>query len=365
MRTAPRAPRTGVLSAGVLSAVVLSAVVLSVGVVLGAAVPARATAMTPVAAPETPNLNLAVGGQSALIYLPLTVAARLGYFTDAGLKVEISDFNGGSKALQALVGGSADVVAGVYEHTLRMQSAGRHLEAFVVMANSMQLALAVAAPQAGRIRQVADLKGARIGVSAPGSTTHLMVDRVLAGAHLDSHDVSIIGVGIGASAVSAVASGQIDAICTPEPAVTLMQHKGLIRVLVDARTAAGTLQVFGGAVPTSVLYAEAGFVRANPRTIQALTDAIIRADRWIARAAAAEVARVVPESFHENDTLIYIEAFEKVRDGFSADGRFLPDGAANTLRALAAFDPRIRAAAIDLPATYTDRFALDFARRQR
>ena len=60
--------------------------------------------------PETPKVRLAVGGKPALFYLPLTVTERLGLFRELGLEVEISDFPGGARALQALVGGSADVV---------------------------------------------------------------------------------------------------------------------------------------------------------------------------------------------------------------------------------------------------------------
>src|SRR5262249_43553210 len=65
--------------------------------------------------PELPNVRLAVGGKPALFYLPLTVTERLGYFRDEGLNVEISDFPGGARALQALIGGSADVVTGAYD----------------------------------------------------------------------------------------------------------------------------------------------------------------------------------------------------------------------------------------------------------
>ena len=61
------------------------------------------------------KVRLAVGGQSALYYLPLTVTDRLGYFKDEGLDVEISDFSGGARALQALMGGSADVEAFILE----------------------------------------------------------------------------------------------------------------------------------------------------------------------------------------------------------------------------------------------------------
>mgnify|MGYP001067283279 CR=1 FL=1 len=60
-------------------------------------------------APEKKKITIAVGGKNLFYYLPLSVAERKGYFKDEGLEVEIPDFAGGAKALQALVGGSADL----------------------------------------------------------------------------------------------------------------------------------------------------------------------------------------------------------------------------------------------------------------
>ena len=71
-------------------------------------------------APEKKKITIAVGGKSLFYYLPLTVAERKGYFKEEGLEVEIPDFAGGARALQALVGGSADMVSGAYEHTINM-----------------------------------------------------------------------------------------------------------------------------------------------------------------------------------------------------------------------------------------------------
>src|SRR5262245_39414692 len=71
--------------------------------------------------PKLSRVRLAVGGKPALFYLPLTVTERLGYFRDAGLDLEISDFPGGARALQALIGGSADVVTGACDHTIQKQ----------------------------------------------------------------------------------------------------------------------------------------------------------------------------------------------------------------------------------------------------
>src|SRR5690349_9358534 len=80
---------------------------------------------------EKQKVSIAVGGKNLFYYLPLTIAEQQGYFKDEGLQVEISDFAGGAKALQALVGGSADVVSGAYEHTINMQAKGQSITAFV------------------------------------------------------------------------------------------------------------------------------------------------------------------------------------------------------------------------------------------
>jgi len=70
---------------------------------------------------EVEKVTIAVGGKSLFYYLPLTIAEQRGYFKEEGVNVEIVDFAGGSKALQAVVGGSADVVSGAYEHTIKLQ----------------------------------------------------------------------------------------------------------------------------------------------------------------------------------------------------------------------------------------------------
>src|SRR5258708_14029390 len=80
---------------------------------------------------EKPDLVLGVGGKSSLYYLPLTLAERLGYFREQGLNVSITDFGGGSKSLQSLIGGSAHVGTGAYEHTIRMQSNGQDIAALI------------------------------------------------------------------------------------------------------------------------------------------------------------------------------------------------------------------------------------------
>ncbi|MFJ9450160.1 MULTISPECIES: ABC transporter substrate-binding protein [unclassified Herbaspirillum] len=306
---------------------------------------------------EKPKVSIAVGGKNLFYYLPLTVAEQLGYFKDEGLQVEISDFAGGAKALQAMVGGSADVVSGAYEHTINMQAKNQPIVAFVLQGRAPQIVLAVSNKTMPNYKSVADLKGKKIGVTAPGSSTSIMASFVLAKAGLKPTDVSFIGVGAAAGALSALRSGQIDAIANLDPVISMLEQKNEIKTVADTRTLKDTDAVFGGPMPAATLYAPEAFIKKYPNTTQALTNAMVRALKWIQQAGPSDIIKAVPESYLLGDRALYISAFLKVREAMSPDGIFPDAGPATALRTLQAFEPDLASKKIDLSKTYTNEFA--------
>src|SRR5450432_1983579 len=116
-------------------------------------------------APEKPKLQVGVGGKTLFYYLPLTIAERNGYFKAEGLDVEILDFPGGARALQALLGGSVDVVSGAYEHTITQQAKGQFIEALVLQGKYAGIVLGMSKEKAAAYKSPADLKGMKIGVT--------------------------------------------------------------------------------------------------------------------------------------------------------------------------------------------------------
>jgi len=306
---------------------------------------------------EKPKVSIAVGGKNLFYYLPLTVAEQLGYFKDEGLQVEISDFAGGAKALQAMVGGSADVVSGAYEHTINMQAKNQPIVAFVLQGRAPQIVLAASNKTMPNFKSVADLKGKKIGVTAPGSSTSIMASFVLAKAGLKPTDVSFIGVGAAAGALSALRSGQIDAIANLDPVISMLEQKNEIKTIADTRTLKDTNEVFGGPMPAATLYAPEAFVKKYPNTTQALTNAMVRALKWIQKAGPSDIIKAVPESYLLGDRALYISAFLKVREAMSPDGIFPDAGPATALRTLQAFEPDLASKKIDLSRTYTNEFA--------
>lgn len=307
---------------------------------------------------EKRDVHIAVGGKASFYYLPLTIAEQLGYFRDEGLNVKISDFAGGAVALRAVVGGSADVVSGAYEHTISLQSKKQFFRAFALQGRLPQIAFGVSSAKAGQIKSLKDLKGLRIGVSAPGSSTHNLVKQLLVKGGLDpSKDAAIIGVGLGAQAVAAIKSGQIDAISNTDPVMTKLEQENAIKLLADTRTVKGTQEVWGAPLPAGCLYAPIEFTQRNPNTAQALANAIVRADKWIAKASATDVAKVVPEAYLMGDRALYLFSYDKVKEAISPDGIISDAGARATLKALGAFDPNIKESEIRLEQTYTNDFA--------
>lgn len=306
---------------------------------------------------EKQKVSIAVGGKNLFYYLPLTVAEQLGYFKDEGLQVEISDFAGGAKALQAMVGGSADVVSGAYEHTINMQARNQAIVAFVLQGRAPQIVLAANNKTMPNYKTVADLKGKKIGVTAPGSSTSIMASFVLAKAGLKPSDVSFVGVGAGASALSAISSGQIDAIANLDPVIAMLEQKNEIRTIADTRTLKDTLDVFGGPMPAATLYAPAAFIKKYPNTTQALANAMVRALKWIQKAGPSDIIKAVPESYLLGDRSLYIAAFLKVREAISPDGIIPANGPATALRTLQTFEPDLANKKFDLDKTYTNEFA--------
>jgi NitT/TauT family transport system substrate-binding protein len=330
----------------------IAALVLAAGLVVVSCTRTRSTggALTPV--------RMAVGGQGQLVYLPITLAQSLGYYRDEGLDVTIEDFAGGAKALEALIGGSADVVSGFYDHTIQLAAQGKWLTAFVTMLRVPGLVLAAVPGASHRVARVEDLKGARIGITAPGSSSQMLVEYLLDRHGLAASDVSFVGIGAGATAVAAFEHQQVDAGILAEPARSEIERRtGPLPLLGDFSTPAGMQAAVGSdSYPAGVLYAERGWLQAHPDTAARLSRAIVRTLTWINEHSAQEIADRMPPRFRGDDESLYVQALTRTRPIFSTDGVMPAEGAQAVASLLAFALPAVRQAHVDLTQTYTNQF---------
>jgi NitT/TauT family transport system substrate-binding protein len=307
------------------------------------------------AEPEKKDVSLGVGGKSLLYYLPLTIAEKKGYFTEEGLNVTINDFKGGSQGLQALQGGSVDAVTGAYEHTIRMQVKNRPVIALIELGRFPGMVLAVKTALKDKVKKPGDLKGMKIGVTAPGSSTNNFVNLLVGKDGVKPDEVSIVGVGVGATAVAAIKRGEIDAISNLEPVISTLMRDDSVYVLADTRTEEGSKAIFGGNSTAAVLYATPEFIEKNPVTTQRLVNAFDKALKWIAQASAEDIAGAVPEEYWLNDRNLYVEAVKHSLPTYSRDG-IITEASMKAAQELLSFDAEIAAAKVDLAKTFDGRF---------
>ncbi|MGZ8264399.1 MAG: ABC transporter substrate-binding protein [Burkholderiales bacterium] len=306
---------------------------------------------------EKRRITIAVGGKSLLYYLPLTIADSKGYFKSEGLEAEIVDFPGGAKALQAMVGGSADVVSGAYEHTINMHAKGQPIVAIALQGRYNGIVFGVSKAKAATYKGPADIKGLKVGVTAPGSSTHMAVQNLAVKGGLKPDDFAAIGVGATAGAVAAMKRGGIDAISNLDPVITKLETDGDIVVIADTRTAKGMKEVYGGAYHAGCIYAPAEWVKRNPNTAQAIVNAMVRASLWLRSASVDDVIATVPKEYYGADLALYRGSLLKNKEGFSPDARFSMDGAQNVHKVLNQFVPEVQKAKIDLAQTFDNSFA--------
>lgn len=330
--------------------------------VWSAALIAAATLHSGAASAEVANLEkkqitIAVGGVASQIdKLPYAIALNKGFFKQEGLEVDSVVFGSGAKGLQALVGGQADATQGAYEHTIRMQTKGFDLTCLGMFARYPGNVLMAVKRTASEIKSPADLKGKKIGVSSPGSASHNFVAQLMQRAGVNHKDASIIGIGIGPSAVAAVQTGnELDALVNLDPAITELENSGSAVVLVDSRNKEGSEQAFGGDYLAGCVYVKSEFVKQNPKTAQAISDGIIHAMQWLKTASIDDVIASLPPEYYRANEAAYRQALQKNMSSFTWDGLVTEAAARNVLESISVLEPALKDdSKIDLAKTYNN-----------
>lgn len=306
---------------------------------------------------EKPKLIIVVDSKSALAYLPLAIAEQLGFFKAEGLDVQINELADPAIAAMALASGGADVCSGSFERTLYLQSKSQMFQAFVLQGRTPQLALGVSTRSLPGYNRIADLRGKRVGVAALDSMATVMTHLHLMRGGFSFWDVSFVQVSSPANALAALRSGQIDALCNSDPVMTMLEQKGEVKIIQDARTLKGTTELFGGSVPSACLYAASDFIQKNPNTCQALTHAMVHSLKWLQTAGPSDIIKTVPESYLLGDRALYLASFSKMRESISPDGMMPDGGPAATLNAISQYDSVLRQTKVNANKSYTNEFA--------
>ena len=183
-------------------------------------------------------------GTASLLYAPLQVADKEGFFDDAGVNVKLISSSSGNAALQAAIGGSGEIVASGMSNNVLAAAKGHPLNFFATMVsrlpNNIIISKSVAkkkgiTPSSPLSKKIAALKGLTIGITEPGSVTDQVLEWLLKRNGIDpKHDVQIVSLGGNTtSAVGGIEHGRVDALIYPAPVPELLYDNGTAELLVN------------------------------------------------------------------------------------------------------------------------------------
>lgn len=136
-------------------------------------------------------------------------------------------FDSGSDAVQALSGGSIDAFVGAGEHIVRNRIKNLDVKGYAVTSQVPPYALVTAA--SSDVRQVSDLAGKSVAVTAPGSLSDTELQRAAADAGVDYEGLRVVGSGTGATMQATIEKGGAAAGMVTDPLLTTMVRSGKFR----------------------------------------------------------------------------------------------------------------------------------------
>ncbi|WP_433424616.1 ABC transporter substrate-binding protein [Microtetraspora malaysiensis] len=304
------------------------------------------------------QVKIMVGGIDKVIYLPAKLSEQLGNFTQEGLNVQLLTEPAGAQAENVMLSGDVHGVVGFYDHSVDLQAKGKCVKSVVQFADVPGEVEIVAADKADAITGPQDFAGKKLGITSPGSSTDFLTQYLAVKHGVAPESYTRVKAGAGATFISAIENGGIDAGMTTDPTAAQLVTTGKGKVFIDMRTKEGTRAALGGLYPASSLYMTCEWVDGHKEIAQKLANAFVRTLRWINAHSAQEIADKMPAEFKGADETLYVKAVNDSKGMFTDDGIMPDDGPKNVLEVLSAFSPDVKAKKdqIDLSKTFTTEF---------
>jgi NitT/TauT family transport system substrate-binding protein len=302
------------------------------------------------------RLVIIVAGADKQIYLPATIAQRLGYFADQGLDVGLESEPSGVSAADVLLAGAAQGVVGAYDHTIDLQAKGKSVQSLVQFTIAPGEVELVSARRGAAIRTPADFPGHVLGVTGLGSSTSFLTQYLALVHGVKAAELRLEPVGSGDTFIQAMRAGRIEAGMTTEPTASRLIGSGEAHVLVDLRTPEPTQKALGGLYPFACLYVRTDWLATHREQAQKLANALVKALRFINTHSAAEIAAVLPAEYFAGNRAVYVQSLAQGKSMFTPDGVMPPDGPPTVLKVLSAVNRSVHNKQIDLSQTYTTEF---------
>ncbi|HLW47441.1 MAG TPA: ABC transporter substrate-binding protein [bacterium] len=280
------------------------------------------------ASPQTPQKIKITMPVVALSMLPVYLAKANGYFTEAGVDVEMIVTSGAGPDVKALISGDVDFSFTPGDNVMLAYQEGKRV---VIVMNGFRRLLinwamrsdvarargiTASTPLADKIKA---LKGLTIGVTQPGAlTAHLAAFVVRRAGFVPQQDVTIVPVGAGPTWLAALENHKVDVALTATPVPETAISQGYAMMFIDnAKGEDPSIPEF----LMECLITRPDVVQKNPDLVRRMARALVRANVWALRHQPQEIADAVKPFLGQTPPAVLLAGVVSTLPALSRDGR--------------------------------------------
>jgi NitT/TauT family transport system substrate-binding protein len=287
-------------------------------------------------------------------FLQLDVAESKGWLETSRLDSEVVYFKSGKDCATALLQGHLDAAILGVDHAITGQKEGTAIRQLALLNQLPGWTFVVSSRLKGQVSSPADLHGMNIGVTSPGSATHILTTFLLARHGVSQADFTTVKAGV-ATLPDILRKEGIDAGMALEPYGSRLAQSGDATILVDFRSAVDVEKHLDGTYPLTALLVRQDTIDRSPTAVQELTNAIVWACKAVASANADDILAQLPTDYVPSPEA-WRSSFDASRDVFSPDGKTDVQGIKTIIDAQVVFGKMTTPDEIDVDALYDSTF---------
>ena len=249
----------------------------------------------------------------SVFYAPQYVAMSQGFFEEEGILVELISGEGADKVMTSVVSGAVDIGFSGPEAAIYIYNEGRNDYAKVFAQVTQRDGSFLVAREPDESFTWDKLRGAHLLPGRKGGVPYMALEYVVKNAgFVPGVDVNFDNSIQFAAMAGAFLGGTGDFVTVFEPTASSIEAEGKGYIVASVGAAAGE-------IPYTAYYALDSFIKKNPEIIQGFTNAIAKAEKWVAEHTASEIANSVRSAFHDTDIKLLTSAIEnyKAIDAYS------------------------------------------------
>lgn len=237
---------------------------------------------------------LAVPGPGSLSYLPVYLAKAIAADQAEGLELKLNYVAGGPVALRDLRENNCDFIAVGLAAIADARADGMPVVAIGQLSQSAMYVFLLRSDLKKQVKNIAQLKGRRIGATTSTSSTrsmgHMMTEYLIQRAGLKNSDVQFVSVGQNRDTQrAALVSSTVDATMGDEPFASELVAQGVAVKLADLYLPQQSSSMLGGPVVHAALASREEVLLQHPDTVKKVLRMYDRTLQWMVQHTAQEI----------------------------------------------------------------------------